>query len=127
MSKIIPGCRYSQDHEWVLVKDGLAYVGISDYAQDSLGEIVYVELPAEGDHLEEGDDYCNIESVKAASPVINPISGDVAKVNESLSDQPEQLNKDCYGTWIYALKGFDQKQVDALMDDKAYAEFLKTK
>lgn len=126
MSKVLADRKYSRDHEWVLVKDGLAYVGITDYAQDSLGEIVYVELPKVGDHLGEGDDFCNIESVKAASPVINPVSGDVAKVNEELDDAPEKLNKDCYGSFLYALKGYGQGELDALMDDKAYDAFLKT-
>ena len=114
MSNVLADRRYSKDHEWVMLKDGKVYVGITDYAQDSLGEIVYVDLPSVGDHLGAGDDFCNIESVKAASPVINPLDGDVAGV------------KDCYGTFIYALAGFRQDMYDGLMDAKAYETFLNT-
>jgi glycine cleavage system H protein len=126
MSNVLADRRYSKDHEWVMLKDGKVYVGITDYAQDSLGEIVYVDLPSVGDHLGAGDDFCNIESVKAASPVINPLDGDVAEVNVKLQKNPEELNKDCYGTFIYALAGFSQDLYNGLMDAKAYETFLNT-
>jgi len=126
MSEILADRRYSKDHEWVMLRDGKAYIGISDYAQDSLGEIVYVDLPQVGDHLAEGDDFCNIESVKAASPIINPLEGDVVEVNKSLEKNPENLNKDCYGNHLYALSGYSQKAFDALLDSKAYEAYVKT-
>ncbi|MFA6844090.1 MAG: glycine cleavage system protein GcvH [Sphaerochaetaceae bacterium] len=127
MSKILSDCRYSKDHEWVKIKEGKAYVGITDYAQASLGEIVYVETPKVGDHLALGDDFCNIESVKAASPIINPLAGDVVEVNKSLEGQPELLNQNCYDNYIYALDKFNQSEFDALMDSSQYELFLQSK
>lgn len=124
MSEIRKGLLYSKDHEWVRIEDGLAYVGISDYAQEELGEIVYVELPELEESFERDDEISSIESVKAASAIINPLSGEVSEVNESLEDEPEKINTECYDTWIYALKYTDPSQLEDLLDEEGYAAFI---
>lgn len=126
MSKIPSELRYSKDHEWVRIEGDLAYVGITDYAQDSLGEVVYVELPPVGDQFEADDEIANIESVKAASAIYNPVVGTVDSVNEELEASPELINEDSYAHHLYILKDFDVSAVDGLLDAAAYAEFLKT-
>lgn len=126
MSKIPTGLRYSKDHEWVKVVDGVAFVGITDYAQDSLGEIVFVELPPVDETYAADEEIANIESVKAASAIYNPITGTVAAVNDELDGSPELINEDCYEHYLYQLKEFNQADVDALLDAMAYEEFLKT-
>lgn len=126
MSKIPSELRYSKDHEWVRVEGDLAYVGITDYAQDSLGEVVYVELPPVGDQFEADDEIANIESVKAASAIYNPVVGTVDSVNDELEASPELINEDSYAHHLYILKDFDVSAVDGLLDADAYAEFLKT-
>ena len=122
MSKVAEDRKYSKDHEWVTIENGIATVGISDHAQDELGEIVYVELPQIGDSFESGDEIAEVESVKAASPILTPVGGEVCEVNEALDDQPELLNEDCYGTWIYKLK--DVTVPDDLLDAAAYGAFI---
>jgi glycine cleavage system H protein len=120
---IVEGLKYSKEHEWVRIEGDTAYIGITDYAQHSLGEIVYVELPEEGAQLSAGDVLSAIDSVKAASDVYAPVSGSVVKVNEALSDAPESVNSDPYGSWIAAVKMDDPGEADALLDAKAYEEF----
>ncbi|MGE5495792.1 MAG: glycine cleavage system protein GcvH [Burkholderiales bacterium] len=120
---IVEGLKYSKEHEWVRIEGDTAYIGITDYAQHSLGEIVYVELPEEGAQLSAGDVLSAIDSVKAASDVYAPVSGSVIKVNEALSDAPESINSDPYGSWIAAVKMDDPGEADALLDAKAYEEF----
>lgn len=124
MSKILEGLKYSKDHEWVRIEGTTAVVGITDYAQDSLGEVVFVELPAVGSSFEAGESACDIESVKAASEVLCPVSGTVCAVNETLSDSPELLNDDCYGTFIFKLE--DITEPDDLMDAAQYGSYLET-
>ena len=119
---IAEGLKYSKDHEWVRVEGDTAYVGITDYAQHNLGEIVYVELPAVGASVSAGDVLGAVDSVKSASDIYTPVSGEVLQVNESLSDTPEKVNADAYASWIAALKLSDPSELDGLMDAAAYKE-----
>lgn len=123
MSKVLTDRMYSKDHEWVIVEDGIATVGITDHAQDALGEIVYVELPEVGDSFDVGEEVSNIESVKAASPIISPVSGEICEVNEELDGSPEKVNKDPYGSYIYKMK--DAVLADDLLDASQYEKFLE--
>lgn len=121
MSKIIEGLYYSDSHEWVKVEGDYAYIGITDYAQHQLGNVVYVDLPEVDDSVAEGEEFGAVESVKAASDLISPVSGTVVEVNESLSDQPELLNQDAFDNWIIKVKLSDAGEIDKLMDSNAYA------
>ena len=123
MSKIVEGLLYSEDHEWIKVEGNVATVGITDLAQDQLGEIVYVELPDEDDELEAGDTFGVIESVKAASDSFMPVSGKIVETNEELEDEPEALNSDPYANWIIKVELSDESQLEGLMDAKKYEEF----
>ncbi len=126
MSKIPAELRYSKDHEWVRVDGDIAYVGITDYAQESLGEVVYVELPPTGDQFDADEEVANIESVKAASAIYNPVTGVVVSINDELEASPELINEDCYAHHLYTLKDFESSAVEALLDATAYGEYLKT-
>ena len=117
------GLLYSKDHEWVRVEGEKAYVGITDYAQHALGEIVYVELPTVGDELNAGDVFSVIESVKAASDSYLPVAGKVIEVNEALSDSPQLVNEDPYGSWIVVVEITDKAGLDELMNEQEYQEF----
>jgi len=118
--------KYTKDHEWAKLSDGIATIGLSDYAQDQLGEIVFVELPEVGDSFSKGDEFGSVESVKAVSEIYLPISGEVVEINEDLEDAPEQVNEDCYkGGWIIKIKPSDLSEMDALMDKAAYLDMLK--
>jgi glycine cleavage system H protein len=115
--------RYSNDHEWVRIEGSRAYLGITDYAQHSLGEIVFVELPEIGAELAAGDTAGVVESVKAASDVYTPVSGRVVEVNESLVDDPGSINKDPYENWIAVLEMSDETESDNLMDASEYEAY----
>lgn len=123
MSKIVEGLLYSEDHDWIKVEGDVATVGISDHAQHQLGEIVYVEFPAEGDELAAGDEAGVIESVKAASDIHAAVSGKVVAVNEDLEDNPGALNEDPYGNWTMKIELSDKSELDNLMDAKQYEGF----
>ena len=123
MAKVIEGLYYSESHEYVKVEGDEAYVGITDYAQESLGNIVYVDMPEVDDNFAAEDDFSAVESVKAASDLVSPVSGTVVEVNEALEDQPELINQDAFGNWIMKVKLSDKSELDALMDAKAYEEF----
>lgn len=123
MSKIPENLKYSKDHEWVLIDGDTAVVGITDHAQDALGEVVYVELPEVGDTFDAGEEISNIESVKAASPIITPVGGEVSEVNEDLDGQPELVNKDCYSAYIYKMTNVSVP--DDLLNAAEYAKFLE--
>ncbi|MDE6078269.1 MAG: glycine cleavage system protein GcvH, partial [Muribaculaceae bacterium] len=99
MSKIVEELRYADSHEWVKLEGDVATVGITDYAQHALGNIVYVDMPEVGDEVKQGEDFGAVESVKAASDLVSPVSGEVIEINESLEDEPELLNQDAYGAW----------------------------
>lgn len=113
--------KYSKTHEWVDVVSGIATVGISDFAQDALGDVVFVNLPAIGDEVVAGESFGDVESVKAVSDLICPVSGIVCAVNEELDDAPENLNKDPYGSWIIKVK--DITGEEELLDAAAYEAF----
>ena len=123
MSKILADRMYSKDHEWVKLEDGFAVVGITDHAQEALGEIVYGELPELGDTFEAGEEVSNIESVKAASPILSPASGEICEVNEELEGSPELVNEDSYSAYIYKMK--DAVLASDLLDAAAYEKFLE--
>jgi glycine cleavage system H protein len=118
--------RYTRDHEWVRVEGDLAVVGISDYAQSQLGDVVYVELPEIGRRVEQGKEAAVVESVKAASEVYAPVSGEVVEINEALAGDPARVNADPIGEgWFIKLRLDDPKQLDALMDEEAYQRFVE--
>ena len=121
--KIVKDLYYSEDHEWVKVEGDEAYIGITDFAQNQMGDIVYVELPEIDDELEKEDDFSAVESVKAASDVYIPVSGKVIEVNEDLLDSPELLNSDPFDSWIIKIELTDKSQLDDLMSSEEYEEF----
>jgi glycine cleavage system H protein len=117
---------YSEDHEWVLVEDKEATIGISDHAQEEMGDIVFAELPELGEKFEESEDFAVIESVKAVSDLYLPLSGKVVEVNEDLLDQPELINEDPYGEgWIVKIEIADDSELDKLLDNNQYQDFLE--
>lgn len=118
--------KYTRDHEWVTVEGDIATVGISVYAQDQLGDVVFVEVPDVGRSMDKGDELAVIESVKAASEVYAPISGEVVEVNEDLEDNPSQVNEDAQGAgWFAKVKIADASELDELMDEAAYSEYTE--
>ena len=123
MAKFIEGLYYSESHEYVRVEGEYAFIGITDYAQGALGNVVYVDMPDVDDEVEAGEDFGAVESVKAASDLTSPVSGTVVETNEALEDAPELLNKDAFGNWIMKVKLSDKTELDGLMDAKAYEEF----
>jgi glycine cleavage system H protein len=119
--------RYTRDHEWIRLEGDLAVVGISDYAQEQLGDVVFVELPEVGKKLEKGDEAAVVESVKAASEVYAPVSGEVVAVNDGLADEPGRVNNSPENEgWFLKLKVADRAAVESLMDADAYQAFLET-
>lgn len=118
--QIITGLKYSKSHEWVKVDGNKAYIGITDYAQHHLGDIVFVELPETGDEVNAGDALGVVESVKAASDVYSPVSGTVVDVNNQLADNPAEVNKAPYESWFAVLELSDLSEADALLDAEAY-------
>ena len=110
--------KYSKSHEWIRYEDDVAVIGISDFAQDALGDVVFVNLPAPGDEVVAGESFGDVESVKAVSDLISPVSGIVLEVNDELKDSPENLNSDPYGAWI--IKVEQVTEVEALLDAAAY-------
>ena len=125
MAKVIEGLYYSESHEYVKVEGDFAYVGITDYAQNALGNVVYVDMPEVDDEVEAGEDFGAVESVTAASDLISPVSGTVVEVNEALEDNPELINKDAFENWIMKVELSDKTELDNLMDAAAYKEICK--
>ena len=118
--------KYTKDHEWIDVDGDIGTVGITDHAQDQLGELVYVEVPEVGANLDQGDEACVVESVKAASEVYAPCSGEIVEVNEDLADAPTTVNEHAEGDgWLFKIKIADMTELDEFMDEAAYKEFLK--
>lgn len=117
--------KYSEDHEWVLVEDGILTVGISDYAQDAMGDVVFVELPEVGSNLEAGQPFGVVESVKAVSDLLAPVSGEVVEVNDELPDNPDSVNNSPYEeAWLVKIRLVNADQVEALMDAEAYRSWI---
>jgi len=125
MSKVLEGLYYSNEHEWVRLEGDVGYIGISDHAQEALGDIVYVDPGAEGAVLAKGDTAAVLESVKAASDVYTPVSGTVTAVNSELINAPERINQDAYGNYIFAVKLSDLSELSGLMDASAYEAFCQ--
>ena len=125
MAKVIEGLYYSESHEYVRVEGEYGFVGITDYAQHALGNVVYVDMPEVDDDVEAGEDFGAVEIVKAASDLISPVSGTVVEVNEALEDAPELLNQDAFENWIIKVQLSDKSELDNLMDAAAYVEHCK--
>lgn len=124
MAKVIEGLYYSESHEYVKVEGEFAYIGITDYAQEQLGNVVYVDIPAEGDEVEAGKDFGAVESVKAASDLISPVSGEVVEANADLEDQPELINQDAFANWIIKVKMSNPSELESLMNASDYRSIL---
>lgn len=124
MSKILNNLKYSDSHEWVKLEGDYAYIGITDYAQDSLGSIVYIEVGEVGDEVVQGEEFGAVESVKAASDLISPLSGEIVEVNQNVIDNPEDVNGDPYGCWFIKIKIKNEAELDKLLDAKEYEEIL---
>ena len=120
MSKILEGLKYSESHEWVKVEGNVAVIGVFDFAQKEMGDITYVDVPDVDDEVEAGEEFGALESVKAASDLICPVSGTVCAVNEELEDAPEKINEDAYANWIIKVEMSDPSELDELMDAAAY-------
>ena len=120
-----PEFKYTKDHEWLSVSDDRARVGITDYAQTQLGDIVFVELPGIGRRFKQGDQFGSIESVKAVSDLYCPVSGEVVEVNATLVERPEQVNSDPHGAWMIVVKLANPDEVARLLDSEGYAELVK--
>lgn len=120
MAKVIEGLYYAESHEYVRVEGNYGYIGITDYAQHALGNVVYVDLPEVDDEVTAGEEFGAVESVKAASDLFAPVSGTVVEVNEALEDEPELLNKDAFENWIIKVELSDPSELDNLMDASTY-------
>ena len=120
MSKIMEGLLYSESHEWVKVEGNIAVIGVSDFAQKEMGDITYVDMPDVDDEVAAGEEFGALESVKAASDLISPVSGVVVEVNSELEDAPEAINEDAFAAWIIKVEMSDKGELDALMDAAAY-------
>jgi glycine cleavage system H protein len=119
-----PDLKYTRDHEWIRVDGEQAEVGITDYAQVQLGDVVFIDLPAVGRQLSQGEVFGTIESVKAVSELFSPVAGEVVATNEAVSGNPEAVNTDPHGSWLIRVKMSDPGQLDALLDDVAYTAQL---
>ena len=120
MSEVIEGLYYSESHEYVKVEGNMAYVGITDYAQSQLGNVVYVDMPEVDDEVAQGEDFGAVESVKAASDLISPVSGVVVEINEALEEKPELINEDAFANWIMKVEMSDENELKNLLDAKSY-------
>ena len=126
MANVPDNLHYSKDHEWVRVDEGTAIIGITDHAQEQLGDVVYVELPKPGESFAAHESFGSVESVKAVSEIFTPISGEITEVNESLTDEPEKVNKDPYGDgWMIKVKMNSPGEVDSLLTAAEYEDFTK--
>ncbi len=125
MAKTIEGLYYSETHEYVRVEGEYGYIGITDYAQQQLGNVVYVDMPEEGDEVTAGEEFGAVESVKAASDLISPVSGVVEEVNNDLEDNPGNVNADAFANWIIKVKMSDKSELDSLLSADQYKELEK--
>lgn len=125
MAKFMEGLYYSESHEYVRIEGEYGYVGITDYAQNALGNVVYVDMPEVDDEVKAGEEFGAVESVKAASDIISPVSGIVVEINESLEDSPELINSDAFGTWIIKVLLSNKEELANLMDAAAYEAYCE--
>ena len=125
MAKIIEGLYYSESHAFVIVEGDFCYIGITDDAQNALGNVVYVDMPEEDEEITAGDEFGAVESVKAASDLYSPVSGTVIEVNNALEDSPELINKDAFENWIIKVEMSDKSELENLMDAKTYKDFCE--
>ena len=123
--KVIPSLKYTDKHEWVRMDGEFAYIGITDYAQDQLGEVLFVEMPEVGDELSQGEEYGVVESSKVASYLIAPLSGEVVEINERLDDEPEYINEDAYDAWIVKIKVADEDELESLLNSDGYESIIE--
>lgn len=119
--------KYTKTHEWIKIQDDSVHIGITDFAQEAMGDIVYVELPEVGEEFKKGDELSNIESVKAASPIYTPLSGTVLQVNEALNETPELINQNPYETYIVCLRITEKSEINSLLNKDQYDQILKEK
>ncbi|MBQ3364967.1 MAG: glycine cleavage system protein GcvH [Muribaculaceae bacterium] len=124
MSNVIDGLYYSESHEYVKVEGNFGFIGITDYAQHELGNVVYVDMPEVDDEVTAGEEFGAVESVKAASDLLSPVSGTVVEVNEALEDEPGLINKDAFENWIIKVELSDMSELDSLMDAAAYKAMI---
>ena len=124
MSNIIDGLYYSESHEFIKVEGDFGFIGITDYAQHELGNVVYVDMPEVDDEVNAGEEFGAVESVKAASDLNSPVSGTVVEVNDALEDDPGLINKDAFANWIIKVQLSDKSELDNLMDAAAYKKFI---
>lgn len=126
MSKIVEGLYYSESHEWVKVEsDGIVVIGITDYAQSQLGSVVFVDLPEAGTKVVKDSEFGAVESVKAASDLISPISGEIVEINEDLIGEPELVNQDAFAAWMCKVELDDPSELDSLLSSSQYSELIK--
>ena len=125
MAKVIERLYYTESPEYVRIEDGFGFIGITDYAQNALGNVVYVDMPEVDDEVEAGEEFGAVESVKAASDLISPVSGTVVEVNEALEDTPELINQDAFENWIIKVELTDEAELGSLMDAAAYQAFCE--
>ncbi len=125
MSKLIEGLKYSETHEWVKVEGDIATVGVTDFAQSEMGDITYVDMPEVDDEVSKDEEFGALESVKASSDLVSPVSGTVVENNAALEDAPELINQDPYENWIIKVKMSDPSELDALMDAAAYKAMIE--
>ncbi|MCR5643506.1 MAG: glycine cleavage system protein GcvH [Prevotella sp.] len=125
MSKVLEGLYYSESHEFVRVDGDFGFIGITDYAQNALGNVVYVDMPEVDDEVTAGEEFGAVESVKAASDLISPVSGTVVEINEALEDAPELINQDAFENWIIKVELSDKAELENLMDAEAYKAFCE--
>lgn len=124
MSKIIEGLKYSESHEWVKVEGNIAVIGVSDFAQKEMGDITYVDMPEVDDEVVAGEEFGALESVKASSDLISPVSGKVVEVNAQLEDAPEKVNEDAFGAWIIKVEMSDASELDSLLSAEGYKALI---
>lgn len=125
MVKVEKDLLYTESHEFVKIEGDFGYVGITDYAQEQLGNVVYVDMPEVGDDVSAGEEFGAVESVKAASDLISPISGTVVEINENLEEQPELINQDAFENWIIKVQLSDKSELEGLIDDETYIKYCE--
>lgn len=125
MIKVIEGLKYTEEHEWISLEGDIATIGITDFAQSSLGDIVFVELPEEGEEVETAGSFGVVESIKSVSDLYSPVGGVITEKNTTIESTPENLNEDAFGAWLVKIKLNDPSELDALMDSTSYVAYCE--